>query len=224
MSKVLLVEDELDLAEQIKDWLEDESYIVETVADGDIALDMLRVYKYDVVILDWMLPGSDGIALCRKFRAAGGKAPIIMLTAKPNLEDKEVGLGSGADDYLTKPFQLKELSARLKALIRRATLSFSTSLETRDVALDPDAHTVLKGGNPVHLEPKEFNLLEFLMRNKNKTFSADALIEHVWESGTHTTSDTLRTYVKSIRRKIDTPGQASLIVTVYGVGYKIEEP
>jgi DNA-binding response OmpR family regulator len=224
MSKVLLVEDEQDLAEQIKDWLEDENFLVEMVSDGDRALDMLRVYKYDVVILDWMLPGSDGAALCRRFRAAGGTTPIIMLTAKPTLEDKEVGFRSGADDYLTKPFQLKELSVRLKALIRRSTLSFSSSLEVRDVVLDPDARTVTKNGAQVHLEPKEFNLLEFLMRNKNKTFSAEALIQHVWESGTLTTADTLRGYVKSIRRKIDTAGQTSLIVTVYGIGYKIEEP
>ena len=223
MSKVLLVEDEQDL-EQVKDWLQDDNYIVEIAQDGEEALDMLAVYKYDAIILDWMLPRIDGVELLKSFRSHGGTTPIIMLTARETLEDKEVGLYSGADDYLTKPFQLKELSARLKALIRRATVTFSKHLEVKDLVLDPDGHSVTKGGAPLHLEPKEFNLLEFLLRNKNRTFSAESLIEHVWESGTNTTADTLRTYVRALRKKIDTQGEPSIIVTVHGVGYKIEAP
>lgn len=224
MSKVLVVEDEQDLADEIKEFLEDERYIVETCQDGSSALDVLAVYDYDVIILDWMLPGVDGLAVCRTFRAGGGRTPILMLTAKSSLENKEVGLDTGADDYLTKPFQLKELSARIRALIRRASATLSTNLEAGDIVLNPNTHVVTKSGQIVHLEPKEFNLLEFLMRNKNKTFSADALINRVWESETHTTTDTLRTYIRAIRRKIDTEGQTSIITTVHGVGYKVEAP
>jgi len=221
MTKVLLVEDELDLAQQVRDWLEDEHYLVEVAHDGQSACDCLQFYNYDLIVLDWMLPKVDGLTICRQYRERGGSAPILLLTAKGSTEDKELGLDTGADDYLTKPFQLKELSARLRALLRRSGGNFSSLLQCGDVTLDPDSRSVTKAGQNVHLEPKEFNLLEFLLRNKNKTFSADALIRRVWESDSLATTDTLRTYIRALRKKIDTPGADSIITTVHGVGYKI---
>lgn len=222
MSKILVVEDEEDLAGEIQEWLSHDGYLVEVVHTGPDALDYLSVYKYDAVVLDWMLPGMDGLSVCRQHRLSGGNTPIIMLTAKTALDEKETGLDTGCDDFLTKPFQLKELSARLRALIRRSSQKVTNVLHVRDITLDPVARTVFRGDEELHLEPKEFNLLEFMLRNANRTFSAEALIQRVWESETHTTSDTLRTYIRALRRKIDTPSQASIITTVHGVGYKID--
>jgi two-component system OmpR family response regulator len=222
MSKILIVEDEEDLAVQVCDWLTREHHTVEHVANGNEAVDHLAVSKYDVIILDWLLPGLDGIEVCRKYRSMGGKTPILMLTAKSTVEDKETGLDSGADDYLAKPFHLKELSARVRALVRRTSTSSTTILEAGGIVLDPVARTVTKNGAAIHLERKEFNLLEFLMRNANKTFSAEALLDRVWESGSLASPDAIRTYIKSLRKKIDNPGGQSMITTVHGVGYKLE--
>lgn len=224
MSKILIVEDEDDLALQVKDWLTREHHTVEHVANGSEAVDHLAVSKYDVIILDWLLPGMDGIEVCRKYRSMGGKTPILMLTAKSTIEDKEKGLDSGADDYLSKPFHLKELSARVRALVRRSSTQSTNVLEAGGVVLDPTSRTVTKNGEPVHLERKEFNLLEFLMRNANKTFSAEALLDRVWESGSMASPDAIRTYIKSLRKKIDSGDNTSMITTVHGVGYKLENP
>lgn len=222
MSKILIVEDEKLLAREIQEWFEHEKYIVETVSSGEEALSCLAVYKFDAIILDWMLPYTDGLQTCKSYRASGGKTPILMLTARDSLECKELGLDSGADDYLTKPFQMKELAARIRALIRRSSRAQEFMLKVRGLELDPLSRRVIRDGQELHLEPKEFNLLEFLMRHSNRTFSADALIDRVWESNTSASSDTLRTYIKSIRKKIDIAGQDSYIVTVHGVGYMIK--
>ena len=224
MSKILIVEDEQDLADQVCDWLSREHHTVEHINNGTLAVDQLAVSKYDLIILDWLLPGLDGVQICKRYRSMGGKTPILMLTAKTAIEDKEAGLDSGADDYLSKPFHLKELSARVRALVRRASSQSTTVLEVADIILDPVGRTVTKAGKPVHLERKEFNMLEFLMRNVNKTFSAEAILDRVWESGSMASPDAIRTYIKALRKKIDTPGAQSMIVTVHGVGYKLEAP
>jgi DNA-binding response OmpR family regulator len=224
MSKILLVEDEEDLAIQVKDWLSREHYMVEHIADGLMAISQLAVCKYDVILLDWLLPGATGVEVCRRYRSTGGKTPILMMTAKSDIEDKERGLDSGADDYLSKPFHLKELSARVRALIRRASAFPSNVLTAGDIVLDPAGRTVMKNETPIHLERKEFNLLEFLLRNKNIAFSAEALLDRVWESGSMASPDAIRTYIKSLRKKVDSAGRPSLITTVHGVGYKLEAP
>lgn len=223
MSKILIVEDEQDLASQVADWLKREHYLCETVDNGAAALDRLRVYQYDVVLLDWMLPGMTGIEVCKQFRGRGGKTPILMLTAKSQEDDKETGLDIGADDYLVKPFGLKELSARIRALIRRTSISTQAVgkiLNYGKLELDPTSRRVTKEGAEVHLEPKEFSLLEFFMRNPDQVFSAEALINRCWESETLMSPDSIRTYIKGLRKKIDDKDGPSTIVTVHGVGYR----
>lgn len=221
MAKILLVEDEPDLAEVVKDWLEEDLHLVEVSKDGSAALDALEKNEFDLVILDLMIPNVDGIAVCQRYRRSGGVSPILMLTAKKSLESKETGLDAGADDYLTKPFQLRELSARIRALLRRQG-SPVPEFRVGELVLERNSCNVMKAGSSVHLLPKEFMLLEYLMRNNKKVVSVDNLIDHVWGSESAITSETVRSYIKTLRKKIDTPGQLSLIKNIYGMGYKLE--
>jgi two-component system, OmpR family, copper resistance phosphate regulon response regulator CusR len=224
MSKILLVEDESDLANQIRDWLIREHHMVEMADNGETAYHQLRVSKYDLVILDLQLPGMSGLEICKKYRASGGRSPVLMLTAHSLVDDREAGLDAGADDYLCKPFHLKELSARIRALIRRSSgTQAANTLRLRDIVLDPASRRVSKNSIEVKLEPKEFALLEFFMRNRNVVFSADALLDRVWESDTSVSPDSIRTYIKALRKKLDTGSEASIITTVHGLGYRLED-
>lgn len=222
MAKLLIVEDERDLAQQLQDWFVREKYLVDTVFDGQEALNHLNVYKYDLVILDWMLPLVDGVEVMRRMKAKDIGTPVIMLTARGNVADKELGLDTGADDYITKPFSLRELSARVRAAIRRSGHSHQGKLRFGALELDPQSRRLAREGHEIHLEPKEFNLLEFFMRHPNQVFSADALIDRVWPSDTAVSSDAIRTYIKVLRKKIDAEGAESMIRNVRGVGYKFE--
>lgn len=222
MAKILLVEDEPDLAGTIKEWLTDELHLVEVAVNGEEALTKLGTTHYDIILLDWMLPEKSGVEVCRAYRAKGGAAPVIMLTAKKSLLSKEVGLDSGADDYLTKPFHLRELSARIRASLRRPAVSAQNVIKVENIELDRVALTVTKDELPIHLLPKEFALLEVLMRNQGKTMKADVLLDQIWGTNTDVAAETLRSNIKTLRRKIDTPGQASVIVTIHGIGYRIE--
>jgi len=224
MAKILVVEDEHDLSIPMRDWLTREQYVVEVVDNGIDALDRLKVYKYDVIVLDLMLPGMTGMEVCRRYRSEGGSSSILMLTAKTTVEEKEQGLDAGADDYLTKPFHLKELSARIRALLRRHTQSTSRELRVGELVLDVISRKVMFNGQEVHFVPREFSLLEFLMRHPNQVFSAEALLDRVWASDTMASPDTIRTYIKILRKKLGCEGKDSLIRTVHGVGYKIEAP
>jgi DNA-binding response OmpR family regulator len=223
MAKILLVEDEIDLAYPVKDWLMRDKYLVEISDNGIDALDKLRVYKYDLIILDWMIPGNSGIEVCKRFRENGGSTPILLLTAKSQISDKETGLDAGADDYLTKPFHLKELSARVRALLRRHIQSSDSILKAGNVSIDTLSRKVTVDGTVVHLVPKEYSLLEFFMRHPNQVFSAEALIDRVWASDTMASADTIRTYIKLLRKKLGNDDEPSnLLRTVHGVGYKLE--
>ncbi|MBX9669923.1 MAG: response regulator transcription factor [Candidatus Obscuribacterales bacterium] len=222
MAKVLLVEDELDLASLINNWLAREHHLVEVAHDGATALHKLKVAKYDVIILDVMLPGMNGFEVCRQYRQSRGATPILFLTAKSSLQDKELGFLAGADDYLTKPFHLKELEYRVKALLRRGSVAGSNTFQIGDVLVDSDQHKVLKDGVEVHLLPKEFRLLEFFVRHPQRVFSPEELLENVWESETSAHNDSVRGHITRLRKKLDTPGQPSIIATVYGVGYKLQ--
>lgn len=220
MAKILVVEDELDLAQQLEDWFKREQHTVDVVNNGLDALNRLMVYKYDVVLLDWMLPVLSGLEVLKRLRARNNKTPVVMLTAKDTIDDTEAGLDSGADDYITKPFSLREVSARVRAAARRNSSASQTLLVAGDLELDPVARSVEKRGKAIHLEPKEFNLLEFFMRHQNQVFSADALIERVWPSDTMVSPDAIRTYIKVLRKKLDDESGPSLIQNVRGVGYK----
>jgi DNA-binding response OmpR family regulator len=222
MAKILVVEDDAVLAEQVRTWLESERHLAEIATDGTSAMEQLQVFSFDIIILDWDLPGISGIDVCRRFRASGGSTPIIMLTGHDNIQDKEIGLDSGADDYLTKPFHVKELSARIRALMRRPAGVTGAILKIRDIELDPQSHRVVKDGQPLELLPKEFTLLEFLMRHPNQIFSPEALLDRLWHSDSETTIETVYTYIKRLRAKLDTDKKNSLIKTVYGVGYRLE--
>lgn len=221
MSKILLAEDEELLANEVREWLQSEQYVVEVTKDGIAADKSLTLSKYDVVILDWTLPGMSGLEVCKRFRNAGGQTPVLMLTARTSIDCKEAGLDAGADDYMTKPFNMKELSARIRSLLRRVNVSPAVKMQIGDVVIDPKTRVVTKGGRDVHLEPREFNLLEFLSRHRNVAFTSEALIQRVWESYAHVTPETLRSYIKSIRKKLDSDSQPSIITTVHGSGYMI---
>ena len=222
MAKVLVIEDDTSLSRMIKDWLTIEHHNIETVADGKQGLEKLQYYQYDLVIMDWQLPGMEGVDILKEFRRTGGITPVLMLTGKNTVIDKEAGLDSGADDYLTKPFHMKELSARIRALLRRPQVMVGNVLTAGKFSLDPTNHQVTRDGVEVKLLPKEFALLEFLMRHPNQVFSADALLNRVWASESDATIDALTSCIKRLRKKIDAEGETSPIRTVHGVGYKLE--
>jgi two-component system phosphate regulon response regulator PhoB len=221
MARILVVEDEKDLSRLIADWLRRDHHLVEQAYDGKSALLQMTGTSFDVVVLDWMLPEMQGIEVCRRYRQSGGNAAIIMLTAKQSLDDKAEGFESGADDYLTKPFQLKELAMRVKALLRRSSSEHHTKLSLRNIELDIENHRVLKDGKEVHLLPKEFRLLEFLLRHPQRVFSADEILDSVWEMDSNAHHDTVRGHVTRLRKKLDNDEGPSIIVTVHGVGYKL---
>ncbi len=223
MPKILIVEDDVDLAEQMENWLRSQRYAVEKAATGTEALERLRFYQYDLILLDWNIPAPDGIEVCREYRDRGGKTPILMLTGNDCPVDKATGLDSGADDYLGKPFDTVELAARLRALLRRPKENYKGSeIKARDIVLDATSGKVSKGDKVLELLPLEYTLLEFFMRHPGALFSADDILNRVWGSESDATVDTLRTYIKTLRKKIDSPGQGSLIHTVYGIGYRFE--
>jgi len=219
LAKLLLVEDEIDLAKQLEDWFKREQHTIDVVHSGQDALNHLKISKYDLVILDWMLPQLSGLEVLQHMRSRNNRTPVIMLTAKDSEDDKEKGLDSGADDYVTKPFSLRELSARTRAALRRSSQAAKTILSAGDIELDPISRTVSKSNLELHLEPKEFNLLEFFMRHPQQVFSADALIDRVWPSDTLVSTDAIRTYIKILRKKLD---NERVIQNVRGVGYKFE--
>lgn len=222
MAKILLAEDDLALASTIKDWLEFEKNTVEAVKDGASALDNLLALEYDVAILDWNLPNMTGVEVCQQYRAKGGAIPIILLTGKNSVKEKEEGLDAGADDYLTKPFHPKELAARLRAMIRRSTGFVSEVMTVGPLTLDREKRVVLLHGKPVHLQPMEYTLLEFFMKNPNQVFSPETLLAKLWDASSDVSLDAIYTCIRRLRKKLDTPESSdSIIRTVHGVGYGI---
>lgn len=226
MAKILIVEDESRLCEHICDCLEAEGYTVESALNGIDAESLLKLSTYDLVVLDWNLPGVTGVELCRRYRADGGMARILMLTGKSSIEDKASGLDSGADDYLTKPFDMREVSARVRALLRRPDEVKAEVLRCRGLELNRRSHQVMKNGAMIELFPKEFAMLEFFMCNQGETFSIEALQKRIWPSDSESSPETLRVHMARLRGKIETEGESALIRTVHRVGYimDVEEP
>jgi len=220
MAKILLVEDEPDFSVLISHLLASEHHTVELADNGEAALELLGVYHFDCLILDWNLPGISGLEVCQKFRANKGVTPILMLTARQHVDDKSAGLDSGADDYLTKPFELKELSSRVRALLRRPTSFQGANLQVGLFEMDVNNFRLTRQGEEVTLLPKEFALLEFFMRHPNQVFSPETLIDRVWASDHEASPETIRTYIKRLRKKLDQTGKPSTLSTIHGVGYK----
>jgi two-component system, OmpR family, manganese sensing response regulator len=222
MAKILLVEDDAELAERLGDWFTLEGHSPEIVTTGEDALQMMEGYTFDVIVLDWGLPGITGLSVCQRYRKQGGKAPVLFLTGKGDIDSKEAGLDAGGDDYLVKPFDVRELSARIKSLLRRPAGLLPTGLRLKDMELELETRTVKVGGKSVHLMPKQSALLEFLMRHPNRPFGAKALLEAVWPSESDASEDTVRTCVKTLRRQLELVGKEDLVKTILGSGYLIE--
>ena len=223
--RILVVEDERRIANSIKKGLEQETYAVDVTYKGTDGFDLASTEGYDLIILDVMLPEMDGISICKELRKNSIHTPILMLTAKGQLQDKVEGLNCGADDYLTKPFAFEELLARIRALTRRPKSSLNTILTVSDLRLDSNHFRAERRGIPIKLSHKEFSLLEYLMRNTGKILSKDQIISHVWNYDADILPNTVEVYMKNLRSKIDYPfnGEKPLIHTIRGFGYKIGE-
>ncbi len=222
MPKILVIEDDAGLNRMIREWLTFERHDVDYAENGKEGLEKLQCFEYDCIVLDWELPEMTGIEILQKFRSQGRPTPVLMLTGKTTINDKEEGFNSGADDYLTKPFHMKELSARLRALMRRTSINVSQVVESKGIRLDSSSFRVKRGEEDIQLLPKEFALLEFLMRHADQVFSAETLLNRVWSADSEATIDAITTCIKRIRKKIDRDGSPSVIKTVHGVGYKFD--
>ena len=219
--RVLIVEDEPRMAQLVQRGLRREGYGADVAASGEDALWMAAATAYDAIVLDIMLPGIDGAATCRRLRADGVWAPVIMLTARDAVEDRVAGLDAGADDYLAKPFSFAELLARLRALTRRGMVERPAILHVGSLTLDPASHRVARGGTPISLSPREFALLELLMRRAGEALSRLDVLDHVWDSAYENRSNVVDVYVNYLREKIDRPFGTDSIETVRGVGYRM---
>lgn len=221
MAHILLVEDEVVLAQFISLELSNEGYQVSTAHDGMTGLAIARQSLPDLAILDWMLPGLSGLELCRRLRTTGIKIPIIMMTAKNEVEDRVAGLDAGADDYITKPFSVEELLARIRAHLRRTQEVYENILQVGDLRLDRLTHQVLRGDRLIDLTVKEFDLLAYLMQNPQQVFTKEQILENVWGYNFGGDSNVIEVYIRYLRLKLEQQGEIRIIHTVRGVGYVI---
>ena len=221
--RFLLVEDDVPLAEALAEALIDQRYVVDVVNDGEAAWQQVKVLAYDLILLDMMLPKLDGVSLCQRLRFHGHGIPILMLTARDTTTDKVAGLDAGADDYVVKPIELQELLARIRALLRRGSAPSSPILQWGSLHLDPSTYEVTYENQLLHLTPKEYNLLELLLRNGRRVLSRSVIIEHLWSLLDLPEEDTVKAHIKSLRQKIKAVGgPKDMIKTVYGVGYHLK--
>jgi DNA-binding response OmpR family regulator len=219
--RILIIEDERRLSAVIKKGLTENGFAVDLAFDGEEGEYLAQNEPYDLILLDLMIPKIDGLELCQRLRKAKIRTPILILTAKAKIEDKVAGLDRGADDYLTKPFSFEELRSRIQALIRRSHQESSPVLRADNLELDPQKHAVKRGGKPVSLTPKEFAILEFLLRHKGEVVSRTMILEHAWDYNFDGMSNVVDVFVAALRKKIDAGAKNKLIQTVHGVGYKI---
>jgi DNA-binding response OmpR family regulator len=221
--RVLVVEDEKRMGELLRRGLAEEGHQVILAADGAAGLGIARTSTFDVIVLDMMLPSLDGISIARRLRADRNQTPILMLTAKDAVADTVRSLDAGIDDYLTKPFSFEVLLARLRAVSRRGVIPRPVCLEVGDLKLDPATHEVTREGRRLNLTPREYNLLELLMRNQRRVVSRDTILDSVWGYDSDVNENTLEAFVRLLRLKVDTR-EPKLIHTVRGVGYVVREP
>ena len=222
--RILLVEDESSIASVVKRGLERAGYQVELAADGLVGWELAKEGGFSLILLDLMLPGLDGLELCRRLRARRDRTPILMLTARDAVPERVKGLESGADDYLPKPFAFEELLARVRALLRREGVNKSSIIHIRDLEIDTMARRVLRGGEELALTPREYSLLEALAKNEGRALSRELVLERIWGDEGRTGSNTVDVYITMLRRKIDTDAGVKLIHTVHGVGYVLRRP
>ena len=221
--RILVVEDEHKIANSIKKGLEQESYAVDLAFTGDEGFDLASTEEYDLIVLDIMLPGIDGVTICRKLRAAGKHTPILMLTAKGQIADKVSGLDAGADDYITKPFAFEELLARIRALSRRPQNSLGSVLSLEDLSLNTLTFEVKRAEKLIQLSSREFALLEYFLRHPNRIVSKEAIMNNVWDYEADILPNTIEVYIGYLRAKIDKPfnEKPRLIHTIRGFGYRL---
>jgi two-component system, OmpR family, response regulator len=221
--RILVVEDEIKIANAIKRALELQKYAVDVAYDGAEGLDLAVGENFDLIILDLMLPHVDGLQICRQVRQAKISTPILILTAKGQVEDKVAGLDTGADDYLVKPFSFEELFARIRALSRRSNDACDSVLKIGDLSLDPVSFKVTRQNKNIQLSTKEFSILEYLLRHKNSIVTREQILSHVWNYAADVLPGTVEVHVKHLRDKIDTPFSVQYIKTIRGFGYQITE-
>jgi DNA-binding response OmpR family regulator len=222
--RVLIVEDEPKMSAFLKQGLEEQRYAVDVADDGEDGLHWALNFPFDVIVLDVMLPGLDGLELCRVLRNRRIATPILMLTARDTVDDRVTGLDCGADDYLVKPFAFRELLARLRALTRRDTSHLSSVLTVGDLSLDTVTHTARRGDKPIELSAKEYELLEFLMLHPHQVLSRTVIAEHIWNYDYSPESNVVDVYIRYLRRKIDDGYQDKYIRTLRGTGYQLVDP
>ncbi|MBI3737579.1 MAG: response regulator transcription factor [Chloroflexi bacterium] len=220
--RILLVEDEPKISAYVKRGLEESGYAVDAVYTGRDALDWAATAVYDLIILDILLPEMDGLTVCRELRTVKNHTPILMLTSRDTVDDRVSGLDAGADDYLVKPFAIKELLARIRALARRTNEApKSPVLSLADLTLDPSAHRVTRGGRVIELPAKEFSILEYLLHNTGRVLTRTMISEHVWNYDSYNQSNVVDVYIRNLRRKVDDLSKPKLIHTLRGVGYRL---
>ena len=219
--RILLVEDDQKAARLLARGFREEGFVVDVVSSAEEADELSFLTAYELIILDWMLPGKDGLSLCRTLRERGMQAPILMLTARDALGDRVEGLNTGADDYLTKPFAFEELLARVRALLRRSELTRPTLLSIADLTLDPVTHRVTRANRMLDLTRTEYSILALLMRKPGEVISRTRLAEQVWQTDVETLDNLIDVHLSNLRRKVDPPGSESLIHTVRGRGYRV---
>lgn len=222
MAKILIIEDDELLAASVKKHLQNRGHEIEWVADGKEGLDRLKFYQHDMAIVDWNLPQLTGPEIVRQYRAHGGLTPILMLTSNSETAQKITGLDAGADDYLTKPFEIEEVVARIQAILRRPQNILPTALNVGSLTIDIARKIVTRDGIAIKLLPKEFALLEFLVRHPDQYFDVNALLSHVWNSEADVGEAAVWQVVKRLRQKLDEPDSESLIVNTKGMGYKLD--
>ena len=222
--RLLLVEDNRRLNEALRKALVEDGYAVDAAFDGVEAEELASFTPYDLIVLDIMLPKRDGIEVCRSLRDRRNNVPILMLTARDGLDDRVLGLDSGADDYLVKPFEIKELRARLRALSRRRSDDRGAILSVADLSLDPAHHTVRRGDAALALTAKEYALLEYLLRNRGRLVTREMILGHLWDYGSSSASNVVEVHIRRLRAKVDDPFPTRLIETVRGAGYRLRDP